>query len=246
MTEKISIGIIGFGRFGKLLTKHLSEDFEVHISSRSNKENEIKKTKGIPSSLEEVCKKDIIIPCVPISIFEDALNKIKNHVKEKSLIIDVCSVKEYPVKLMKEILPGKIQILATHPLFGPDSTSNSLKGNKIVLCKARIPDEKYQKIKSYLKNKGLIIIESTPEEHDKEIAISLALTHLIGRALIDFDGKDLKIDTEGYKRLIKILDVVQKDTWQLFEDINHYNKYAKKTREKFISSINKINKRLEK
>ena len=58
--------------------------------------------------------------------------------------------------------------------------------------------------------------------------------------------KELKIDTEGYKRLMKILEVVKNDTWQLFEDMNHYNKHAKQTRENFIKSINEINRRLEK
>lgn len=244
--EKTKIGIIGFGRFGRLLTKYLAEDFEVYVSSRSNKDKEIREVKGIPAPLEEVCKTDIIIPCVPISAFEDTLHKIKGLLKENSLIIDVCSVKEYPVKLMKELLPEKMQVLATHPLFGPDSASETLKGRKIVLCKTRIPDDCYKKIKSYLQKKGLVVLEATPEEHDKEIAVSLILTHFIGRSLIDFGAKDLKISTEGYKRLMKILEVVKNDTWQLFEDINHYNKYSKKIREDFINSLNNVNRRLEK
>ena len=193
----MKIGIIGFGRFGKLLTKHLSEDFEVYVSSRSNKDKEIKELKGIPASFEEVCKKDIIIPCVPISAFEDTMHKAKELLKENALVIDVCSVKEYPVKLMKEILPEKIKLLATHPLFGPDSASETLEGNSIVLCKIRLTDDCYQKIKSHLQKKGLIVIEATPEEHDKEIAVSLALTHFIGRALADFKAKKLRITTEG-------------------------------------------------
>ena len=71
----MKIGIIGFGRFGKLISKYLSEDFEVYVFNRSNKEREIKEGNGIPASLEDVCKKDIIIPCVPISQFKNCLNK---------------------------------------------------------------------------------------------------------------------------------------------------------------------------
>ena len=242
----MEIGIIGFGRFGKLLTKHLAQDLKVYVFNRSDKIKEIKENNAIPASLKEVCRKGIIIPCVPISQFEVTLKKIKNLLKDGSLVVDVCSVKEYPVELMKKILPKKTQILATHPIFGPDSAAKSLDGKKIVLCKVRILDDLYGKIKSILKENGLVVIETTPEEHDKEIAKSLLLTHFIGRALIEFGAKNMQIDTEGYKRLMHILETVKNDTEQLFEDMNTYNKYAKEIRENFIKSLNKINKGLEK
>ena len=242
----MDIGIIGFGRFGKLITRHLSEDNKVYVFSRSGKNDEIKKANGIPATLEEVCKKDIIIPCVPISKFEYILKKIKNLLKNNSLVIDVCSVKEYPVGLMKKTLPEKIGILATHPMFGPDSAAETVKGRKIVLCKVRISDEKYKKIKSCLEKKGLVVIETTPERHDREIAKTLILTHFIGRSLIDFGARNIDIDTEGYKRLMNILEMVKNDTEQLFEDINRYNKYSKGIRKGFMKSLGKIDKRLEK
>jgi prephenate dehydrogenase len=37
------------------------------------------------------------------------------------LIIDTCSVKERPLEWMLEELPDHVQIVGTHPLFGPDS-----------------------------------------------------------------------------------------------------------------------------
>jgi prephenate dehydrogenase len=241
----MKIGIIGFGRFGKLITKHLAKDCKVYIHSRSHNDTEIKKNNADPATLKEVCKKDIVIPCVPISRFETTIKKIRSLISHNSIIIDICSVKEYPVKVMKKNLPKKTEILATHPMFGPDSASESLKGRKIVLCKARISNAKYKKIKIYLEDKGLIIIETTPEKHDKDIAKTLILTHFIGRGLIDFGAKDLDIDTEGYKRLLNILDMVQNDTEQLFKDMNRYNRYSKKIRDTFIKSLIKIDKGLE-
>lgn len=242
----MEIGIIGFGRFGKLITKYLSEDLKVFVFNRSNKDKEIKEANGIPTSLDEVCKKDIIIPCVPISQFEDCLNKIKNLLENDSIVIDVCSVKEYPVQVMEKTLPKNVQILATHPMFGPDSAADSLKDRKIVLCKVRMDNDKYEKIKEFLGEKSLIIIEATPEEHDKDIAKSLLLTHFIGRSLIDLGVKNFDMDTEGHKRLMNILGMVKNDTKQLFEDMNNYNKYSKKIRHDFIESLNKINNSLEK
>lgn len=241
----MEIGIIGFGRFGKFVTRQLSDNCKVYVHSKSGKDEEIRKANGIPAPLHEVCKKDIIIPCVPISKFESTLDKIKNLLKENSLVADVCSVKEYPVEVMKRLLPEKIEILATHPMFGPDSAAETVKGRKIVLCKVRISKDKYKKIKRYLEKKSLVVIESTPEKHDREIAKTLILTHFIGRSLMDFGAKNLDMDTEGYKRLMNIMEMVKNDTEQLFEDINRYNKYSGEIRKGFISSLSKIDERLE-
>ena len=147
---------------------------------------------------------------------------------------------------MKKLLPKNVQILATHPIFGPDSAKDSVRGRKIVLCRTRISEEFYRKIKENLENAGLIVIEATPEEHDREIAKTLLLTHFIGRGLMEFGAKELSMDTEGYKRLLKILETVRNDTSQLFRDMNDYNGYSKEMRTKLIRALIKVGKRLEK
>jgi prephenate dehydrogenase len=239
------IGIIGFGRFGKLVSHYLSQDLEVFVYNRADKSSEIIRTGAQPASLETVCRQDIVIPCVPISIFRDNLKTIAPLLKPDSLVIDVCSVKEYPVQWMSTELPESVSILATHPMFGPDSAADSLQDRKICLCRVRVPEKQYHKIKNYLASKGLIVIEATAREHDEQIATSLSLTHLIGRTLSECGASPLDIDTEGYKRLLRILEVVERDTWQLFHDMHHYNPYAKKKRNEFMEIMEDINSRLE-
>lgn len=239
------IGIIGFGRFGKLAARYLAKDFEVLVHTRADKASEIRQSGAREATLETACKQDIVIPSVPISVFKNVLKEIAPLVRPDALIIDVCSVKEYPIRWMKEILPNTVSILATHPMFGPDSASESLQGRKICLCKVKVPDNQYRKIKSYLSAKGLVVIEATGREHDEQIATSLALTHLIGRTLSETGASQLDIDTEGYKRLLHILEVVERDTWQLFTDMHRYNSYAGKKRHEFMDVMQAINSRLE-
>ena len=239
------IGIIGFGRFGKLTARYLAAEFDVAVYHRADKSAEISCTGARPASLETVCRQDIIIPCVPISVLEKVLKTIAPLLKPNCLVVDVCSVKEYPVRLMTDILPQTVSILATHPMFGPDSAYDSLKSRKICLCKVRIPKTNYQKIKAYLESKGLVVIEATPQAHDEQIATSLSLTHFIGRTLSEYGAKQLDIDTEGYKRLLHILEVVERDTWQLFLDMHRYNPYAKEKRVAFMDVMLDINSRLE-
>ena len=240
----MEIGLIGFGRFGQLSVKYLSRDFPVFVSSRSAPADAIRSVGGEPASLEEVCRKDIVIPTVPISTFEETIKTIAPLLR-RNLLVDACSVKEYPVEIMTRFVPEDTQILATHPMFGPDSAGESLAGQKIVLSQVRIQPDRYQQIRSYLQGLGLQVIETTPANHDRQIARSQVLTHFIGRGLSLFGAQAVEIDTEGYKRLLTILEIVGNDTSQLFSDLNKYNKYAPETRQAFIRALTAIDRDLQ-
>jgi prephenate dehydrogenase len=75
--------------------------------------------------------------------------------------------------------------------------------------------------------------------------VSLSLTHFIGRSLAEFGAERLKIDTEGYKRLTYTLEVVEHDTWQLFQDMHQFNLYAREIREKLMAAMARIDEKLE-
>ena len=66
----MNIGLIGFGRIGAFFCTKLSEDFKVYVYEIEDKKNEIVKAGGNPTSLEDVCKQDLIIPCVPYRILK--------------------------------------------------------------------------------------------------------------------------------------------------------------------------------
>ncbi len=233
-----SIGIIGFGRFGGMAQRYLKKDFKVYVYDKFYKKD------MNCVSLEEICRKDIIIISVPVSSFEDVLVEIKGLVKKDAILIDVCAVKEYTCKLMEKYMPRDVEILGTHPLFGPDSAKKRLKGRKIVLSPVRIKEDTLCSIKDYLRKRGLSLIELSPEEHDRQISRSLVLTHFIGRAMIDMGLTSQPVDTLGYERLLKILSTVQNDTWELFCDMNKYNKYSGDVRNAFLDSLKKIDENM--
>jgi prephenate dehydrogenase len=240
------IGVIGFGRFGQLTVRYLAEDFRVHVYDRRGRSDLIRSVNGQPASLRHAAQQKIVILSVPISSLQETLQTISPMVVPDAVIVDVCSVKEKPVEWMKQALPPRVSILPTHPMFGPDSAANSLAEKKIFLCPERIASDTFRRIKSYMEKKGLIIIETTAREHDRQIAVSLALTHFIGRALSEFGATDLAIDTEGYRRLLHILEVVEHDTWQLFADMHHYNRFAPDCRQQFMQALEAIDAKLHK
>lgn len=232
------VAIIGFGRFGRLAARELSKDCDLKVHSSHP---EIVREAGYDHvTLEEACRQEVVIPCVPISKFKGTIQRMAPLLSEGSVVADVCSVKQYPVEVMQEHLPAHVGILGSHPMFGPDSASQSVEGQKIILCRIRLDDERYHKIKTLLGDLGLTIIETTPEQHDKDMADTLILTHFIGRSLMGFEAGPKEIDTEGYKRLLRILGTVRNDSWQLFEDMCRYNPEGKRTISRFLDSAKKI------
>lgn len=241
----MNLAIIGLGRMGNLIFEHLKNDFNTKVHDQDQtKLVKIDKTQLL-EKLEELQNVDIVILAVPISQIEATCQQISPHLKPNSLLIDTCSVKEYPLAIIQKNVSETINILGSHPMFGPDSVRQTLAGCKIVLCPIRLDDKKLQAIKDYLSRNNLTVIESTPEEHDKQISETLVLTHFIGRGLEQIKATPLSIDTKGHRRLLRILETVVNDTWQLFEDMNNYNPHAKSKRQQFIQALEKIDKGLK-
>lgn len=233
----MTAGLIGFGRLGRLLAKHFSKDAKIHVHDVRLDVRMARSLGAVPSSLAAACAQDVVVLCVPMAAFEGVVKRIAPLVRPGALVVDACSVKEHPARVMRKYLPKTVGLLATHPNFGPDSAADSLTGRKIVLCRARMTDAAYARAKRFLRRKGLDVVEMTPREHDRRMASSLVLTHFIGRGLIAAGAKTTGVDTEGYKRLLRILETVQNDSWQLFEDMNRFNAFAAPVRRRFLAAL---------
>jgi prephenate dehydrogenase len=240
----VNAGVIGFGRLGSLLVRHFARDARLFVSDVKLDARRVRALGAVPATLAEACAQDVVVLCVPIAEFEGLTRRIRGLLRPGALVVDVCSVKEHPVRAMKRHLPRTVGLLATHPNFGPDSAADSLKGRKIVLSRVRMTDAAYARARRALESKGLEIVELTPREHDRRMAQSLVLTHFIGRGLIAYGAKTTGVDTEGYKRLLRILETVQNDSWQLFADMNRYNAFAAPMRRRFLAAMRATDRRV--
>ena len=238
-----SIGIIGLGRFGQLMAHYLKGHFDVYVSNRSDK-SEIAKYLGVHYvPIGECATKDIVVPCVPISHLKDVLLYIAPLLKEGSLVFDVCSVKLLPSRWMEEILPNNCSILCTHPLFGPDTTKKGLDGKMIALCPVR--GVNIAKVQAYMTELGLVPIVSTPEEHDKQMAKSLALIHFLGNALDKIDIDEVRLATKTHEKLKELVKITKNDSKELFMDMHKYNPFVSSVRKELINNLLELDEFLD-
>jgi prephenate dehydrogenase len=234
------VSIIGFGRFGAMLHALLTKGFEVDVYDKNPVDNaEVNEV-----SLKEALKNDTIFIAVPIRDFEDLVVDISTRIQSGKTIIDVCSVKVFPKKVMIDNLPEKIDIIATHPLFGPDSLKDS--GSVMTMEAVRDSFERYNFWKNYFESQNIIIEEISADDHDMMAARSQGLTHFVGRVIDDFGTNQTRIDTEGYKALHKLVNQTCNDSWDLFEDIQNYNPYTEKMISELNGSFKKISEIIEK
>ncbi|MFH1127639.1 MAG: prephenate dehydrogenase/arogenate dehydrogenase family protein [archaeon] len=249
-----TVAVIGFGRFGQMVAEVLSQCFEVYAYNPRDK-SKIAKELGIKfePSLEKAAGKDIVILSMPISCLCDVLRDIAPHLKPGALVLDVCSVKEKPAMLMKKMLPKDVDIVATHPLFGPSVKVEIVKGKtvydiadkKIVLCPVRTKKLDVGKLKGFLEELGLVVYITTPAEHDRQMAIAQGLTHYIALALRKMGVGEQDLTTPNFDALIGIIKRLDNDTDVLLKDIQVQNKYASEQRNIFRKTLDEVEKDID-
>ncbi len=234
----MTIGIIGAGSFGLFLAEKLNEVADVKVYSRSGKGGKWN------APLDAVAACDWLIPCIPLDAYTSALTELKPILSPQTILVDVCSVKEKPIQIIKEVLPDQ-PLVATHPLFGPESASESLVGHTVVLCPESSDKTAYDAVKTLCQQLQLAIVEMSALEHDKEMAVVQGLTFFIAHALKDMNLHKMVLETPSFKRLRHLGELEEHHSQELFETIQNGNQQTRDVREAFLRHAASINASLE-
>jgi len=234
----MEIGIIGFGQLGQFAAKHLKKHFKVFAADKFNKEKQAKKIGVNFIPVKKAASKDVVIVSVPINQFELTIKEIKDSLRPGTLLLDVCSVKVKPAKVMKDLVPKKVELIATHPLFGPQSGAEGIKGLKIVVCPLKT--KRLKQVRSFLERLGLKVIVTTPEEHDKQMAKTQCLAQFIGRALTNINIEQKEITVPSFSKLLELKKMLKEDSIELFKDIQRNNPFAEETRKALFKEFREL------
>lgn len=241
MNTSKKIGVYGLGRFGRYWADLLSQQFTVIGYNRTSRPVE-----GITlAEREEVLGCDALFFCVSISSFEEVLTSCADDIGEHTVVFDTCSVKSYPAQLMQRLLPEGTEMIATHPMFGPDSGKHGTAGLPLVFSPLRCSRETASFWRDYFNLLELRVLEMTPEEHDREAAVTQGITHVIGRVLGELDLQPSPIATLGYHKILEVVEQTCNDPFQLFMDLQHYNPYTHSMRLQLKESLDRVMQDLE-
>lgn len=249
-TTTLKIGIIGFGPFAQFLAKTMiKQGHTLRATSRSD-HSQLCENLGI-SYFRDVLKfleadNEVILICTSILTLPEVLKSMPLHVpKRKTLFADVLSVKEYPRDVLLKVLPEELDILCTHPMFGPESGKDGWKDLAFVYDKVRVRDE--ATCSSFLRifaNEGCRMLEMSCEEHDRVAAKSQFLTHTIGRILSEMEIKSTPMSTKGFETLVQLKEGIMKDSFDLFSGLFLCNRFAKQELKNLELSFEKVKQKL--
>ncbi len=244
-SQNTSLGIVGFGAFGQLAALHLGQHFEVTAYDPSLEVAAVAKQLGVRlSSLHTVSQADVVLIAAPVSSFEQLVSEIAVSCKPGALIVDVGSVKVIPSEIMRRRLPNHVDIVATHPLFGPQSATTGIEGLKIAICPIR--GRQHTRLAAFLrKTLGLTVIMTTPDDHDQEAAVVQGLTHLIAKVLLRMGPLPTRMTTKSFDLLSEAISMVQHDAPEVFDAIEKANPYAETVRRRFFDLAASLSVELE-
>jgi prephenate dehydrogenase len=229
-----SLGIIGYGAFGRLAAAQLAGRFAVHVHDAAVEAARIAADGYLPGSLSAVAAADIVLVAVPVQAMEAVITGIGPMVRPGATVVDVASVKVRPSQWLRDHIPATTHIVATHPLFGPQSTARGgLTGRQLVICPIR--GERHLKVAALGEALGLRVRITSAEEHDREMAYVQALTHLIGRSLAQMAIPDGGLKTQSYQHLIELTELIGADSFELFSAIQTLNPHAPAVVGDFVS-----------
>lgn len=183
---KVAI-IGGTGKMGRWFTKFfLDEDIQVIVSGRNKKKlSKVKDEFGVETAdnVNAVKNADRVFISVPIENFEEVVKEIHLHIRPDQVVMDICSVKEFPVKVMhKYIKTGTT--LGTHPMFGP--YAENIQNQNFILTPTNNRERRFANdFKRWLEERHVNVSVMSPRKHDELMSVVLGLPHFIGIVVCD-------------------------------------------------------------
>jgi len=132
--------------------------------------------------LEECVKKaDIIMISIPITSTAHMIKKISPMMKRDAILFDITSLKTMVFNILQDMCSKyPINCISLHPMFGPGI--KDMKNYNMIALKVGGTSNYnllIEELLSIFQSEGLIIITTTPEEHDRTMALTLAVPHMV-------------------------------------------------------------------
>jgi prephenate dehydrogenase len=230
-----TLGIIGYGSFGALVANVLGQMMDVKVVSRSME----KVPEAVRSTMAEVAACDYLVLSVPLGSYRKVLADVAEHIGPDTVLVDICSVKVIPCQIIQELLPDT-KLVATHPLFGPQTASEGFKDHVMVICDDKSDAEQAEKFAAFCTELGMDVVRMTADEHDRQMAKVHALTFFIARGLFGMDREGIVLKTPSYKRLESLIELEHHHSDDLFETIQLGNPHAEAVRQGFVHDIDAL------
>lgn len=241
-----TVGIVGFGAFGALMARHLAGHCTLLAFDPEPRGTLPADGSVALCDLAEIARCDVVVLAVPVSCMSEVIRCLRPHLQPGTIVIDVGSVKIEPVRTMLAELPPDVEIIGSHPLFGPQSAKDGVAGHRIAWCPVRGSRRTAGRIAAFLRHVlKLDVIRTTPDEHDRQMAVVQGLTHLIAKVLVRMEPLPTRMATRSFDLILQATDMVRYDAPAVYEAIERANPHSAAVRERFFALADEVRNSLE-
>ncbi len=189
----------------------------------------------------------VVVVAVPLAATAEVIRRVGPMLGPGSLLMDLTSLKEEPVREM--LAATAAEVVGCHPLFGPDAPS--LEGQNVAICPGRGESGKAW-LRETLERSGARVVETTPERHDRVMAIVQGLTHLntmtLGLALQSLGEDPVELDrmsTPAFRAKRVLLDKVFGGSPRLYAELVTKNPSAGDVLRAYADALDRLKRLVE-
>jgi prephenate dehydrogenase len=200
----VGVGLIG-GSIGLALRQRAIADVVIGIGRRQATLRTARRVGAVTNTTVDLAKgvaeAELVVVCTPVGRIAEDVRHAAESSPEGTLITDAGSAKQAIVAALDGQLPRGCRFLGSHPLAGSEKAGaiharpDLFEGRIAILTPTRnTRAEDYDTLDHFWSALGSVVVQMSPEEHDRALALVSHLPHLAAAALA-------AILPEGYFRL---------------------------------------------
>jgi prephenate dehydrogenase len=184
----------------------------------------------------------VVLLAVPASAMAQALAEVGPWTRPGQLVVDICSLKEEPCRLMAR--HARCRTLGMHPLFGPGA--GSLQGQTVFLC--GLDGCGWSRwLQGLLQEAGARLVELEPRRHDRLMAVAQTMRHLLVGALaaaweeLGFDPRaEAHLAGPWFGRLLALWEQQSRQPAELYAELALANPYGRRAARCLASHLDRL------
>ena len=222
--QKISIiglGLIGTSILHAIRAKN-GEDITTYAFDINPEHRNTVLKMGIATFVSEnihdaIMEADLIILSIPVGSMKTVASLISSSLKDGAVVTDTGSTKSSVINDVSPFIPKNVFFIPSHPLAGteysgPESGFSSLFENRYWLIVSDKKTDQTKRLTSFFNDLGSIVETVSAEYHDKILAITSHLPHLIAYTIVgtasdleaDLKNDVIKFSASGFRDFTRI------------------------------------------
>ena len=196
----MKIGIVGLGLIGGSIFKNLWEAKKHEVVGISRSVNEY----NVSKDYNNLKGCDLVFVCTPMNVTLEILDKLNDILDAKTIVTDVCSLKEFVSKKSYNY-----KFIPSHPMAGTEHNGweyafpDLFEGATWAITPENDTDlADFEVLKGIIEELGAKTVLTTPKEHDRAVALISHAPMIVAQALCkNIEGNELaqKLASSGFR-----------------------------------------------